>query len=658
MYAQSTGDEVTRLCVPGDSGLRSVLAPMLRFWFRFWLKLYPAMLLPLMLCGCGGNVINYGSLPSSATGGTTTATQHGAIQLAPQYVALGAGQSTQFVATVTGTPQVLWLVNGVAGGSAAVGTISAQGLYTAPTSLVQSGSTVITAELAASPQSNYATSVALLVAPGVVSPTNNPQVASYAIALPAPGTTTIHFGQTAGYGLSTSAQSSPASGGTVSTLVAGMLGSTLYHMTASIVFADGATFVDADHSFTTGTPPHTAPVAVTTTLGGAPQPGVELFDTLRPPETAQAFATDLNGNVIWTYNYNGSPNDLVQPIKLLPDGNFLVQIAYASSLPVQPGGSVPAGALDEVREVDLAGNTVRSVTSAQIASSLLAQGYSLQLGSLHHDVLALPNGHMVLLFSVKKSFTNLPGYPGTTNVLGDLLVDVDQNYKPDWVWNSFDHLDINRHPYLFPDWTHSNALLYSSDDHNLLLSVRHQNWILKIDFEDGTGTGNIVWRLGEGGDFQLQGGTDPTDWFYAQHGPSFFSVNNTGIFQLGVMDNGDDRTLPSGQVSCPVGGPPSPDCYSTAEVYQINESQKTATVLDRYQMMVGATPVYSFFGGNVDLLANTDMQADFCAAPGGSVVQELAGPFGSQNLVWQAITPSANQYRAVRLPSLYPGVQW
>ena len=654
MYAQSTGDEVTRLCVPGDSGLRSVLAPML----KFWLKLYPAMLLPLMLCGCGGNVINYGSLPSSATGGTTTATQHGAIQLAPQYVALGAGQSTQFVATVTGTPQVLWLVNGVAGGSAAVGTISAQGLYTAPTSLVQSGSTVITAELAASPQSNYATSVALLVAPGVVSPTNNPQVASYAIALPAPGTTTIHFGQTAGYGLSTSAQSSPASGGTVSTLVAGMLGSTLYHMTASIVFADGATFVDADHSFTTGTPPHTAPVAVTTTLGGAPQPGVELFDTLRPPETAQAFATDLNGNVIWTYNYNGSPNDLVQPIKLLPDGNFLVQIAYASSLPVQPGGSVPAGALDEVREVDLAGNTVRSVTSAQIASSLLAQGYSLQLGSLHHDVLALPNGHMVLLFSVKKSFTNLPGYPGTTNVLGDLLVDVDQNYKPDWVWNSFDHLDINRHPYLFPDWTHSNALLYSSDDHNLLLSVRHQNWILKIDFEDGTGTGNIVWRLGEGGDFQLQGGTDPTDWFYAQHGPSFFSVNNTGIFQLGVMDNGDDRTLPSGQVSCPVGGPPSPDCYSTAEVYQINESQKTATVLDRYQMMVGATPVYSFFGGNVDLLANTDMQADFCAAPGGSVVQELAGPFGSQNLVWQAITPSANQYRAVRLPSLYPGVQW
>ena len=140
----------------------------------------------------------------------------------------------------------------------------------------------------------------------------------------------------------------------------------------------------------------------------------------------------------------------------------------------------------------------------------------------------------MLLASVYKSFDNLPGYPGTTNVLGDVLIDVDQNFNPDWVWNSFDHLDVNRHPYLFPDWTHSNALLYSADDHNLLLSVRHQNWIVKIDFEDGQGSGNILWRLGAGGDFQLAGGTDPTDWFYAQHGPNYFSTNTTGVFKLCV----------------------------------------------------------------------------------------------------------------------------
>ena len=35
------------------------------------------------------------------------------------------------------------------------------------------------------------------------------------------------------------------------------------------------------------------------------------------------------------------------------------------------------------------------------------------------------------------------------------------------------------------DWTHANGMVYSTDDHNLLLSMRHQNWILKIEFLDG-----------------------------------------------------------------------------------------------------------------------------------------------------------------------------
>ena len=29
----------------------------------------------------------------------------------------------------------------------------------------------------------------------------------------------------------------------------------------------------------------------------------------------------------------------------------------------------------------------------------------------------------------------------------------------------------------FPDWTHTNAVLYSPDDGNLIVSMRHQNWI-------------------------------------------------------------------------------------------------------------------------------------------------------------------------------------
>jgi hypothetical protein len=44
------------------------------------------------------------------------------------------GSTAQFTATVTGetSSAVTWQVNGVNGGSAAVGTISAAGLYTPP----------------------------------------------------------------------------------------------------------------------------------------------------------------------------------------------------------------------------------------------------------------------------------------------------------------------------------------------------------------------------------------------------------------------------------------------------------------------------------------------------------------------------------------------
>jgi hypothetical protein len=53
----------------------------------------------------------------------------------------------------------------------------------------------------------------------------------------------------------------------------------------------------------------------------------------------------------------------------------------------------------------------------------------------------------------------------------------------------FDHLDINRRPYLFPDWTHTNAILYSADDGNLIISIRHQNWLVKVDYANGMGAG-------------------------------------------------------------------------------------------------------------------------------------------------------------------------
>ena len=131
----------------------------------------------------------------------------------------------------------------------------------------------------------------------------------------------------------------------------------------------------------------------------------------------------------------------------------------------------------------------------------------------------------------------------------------------------------------YPDWTHSNALLYSADDGNLLLSIRAQSWIIKIDYANGSGAGDILWKLGEEGAFTLTGGTDPTDWFYAQHGPSFASANTTGKVQLG--GNGNTRLYPDGE-TCTADGQPFCPCSSTGELIEIDETAKIATIVTKF----------------------------------------------------------------------------
>jgi len=427
-----------------------------------------------------------------------------------------------------------------------------------------------------------------------------------------------------------------------------MLATTLYHMQAIVTFADGTQYLDADQTFTTGAIPAAVlkPVmSAATTPGMTPQSGIELLDLI----SNGARATDLAGNIIWYYDGQQVGGTILQPIRPLRNGHFLLVLAPNSAVPLTGPAQTPA-TTDEIREIDLAGNTIQSLNVIDLNTKLVNAGFTLNAQVIHHDIIETPNGHWIVFVNSLQNFTNLTGLPGVTTVLGDAIVDLDTNLNPVWVWNSFDHLDINRHPFSFPDWTHANALLYTSDG-DLLVSLRHQNWIIKIDYKNGRGTGNILWHLGQGGDFTLVNGTDPTDWSYAQHGPAFFGEATAHVFDLGVMDNGDDRAFPSGvtcQGTCP---------YTTIPIYHIDESALTAT-LTFHDIL----SQYSFFGGDVASLANGNVEFDLCSdiiptpQPGASVteVTRVASP----QVVWKMSVAGDNAYRMFRMPSLYPGVQW
>lgn len=487
--------------------------------------------------------------------------------------------------------------------------------------------------------------------------TTNPQVAGYSITLHKAGNVSVEFSTDTSYGFSTSKQHTPATGPLAVTIqVAGMKAGTTYHMRAKMEFDDATTTTDADHTFTTGALPSGLPTfVVTPTSGMTPQPGIELVDPITV-NYQTPFATDLQGNVIWTYAppETHRAGETIYPVKLLPDGNFMCLLGSNSALVVSSPN--PVGIVQAIREFDLTGHTVRQLTISDLNAKLAAAAstnpsFNLTLQVFSHDFTLLPNGHILVIANTVKPYTNLTGYPGTTKVIGDVVVDLDENLSPVWLWNEFDHLDVNRHPMSFPDWTHTNALVYSPDDGNFLVSIRHQHWIVKVDYRNGAGTGNILWKLGQGGDFKLQGATDPTDWFYAQHDVNFVSTNTTGSFRLAVMDNGDNRLFPS-NLTCGATGAPA--CYTTIPVIQVDENAKTASFLF-HQLLPGN--LYSFFAGDTRVQPNTNVEYNLAGVGNTSYVFEVT-PTATPQTVWEMYISNANMYRAFRMPSLYPGVQW
>jgi arylsulfate sulfotransferase len=485
--------------------------------------------------------------------------------------------------------------------------------------------------------------------PGTVSTTNNPLVAQYSIVVPDGGKVKVEFGPDTSYGMDTWTQPAPSGGGPVNIEVAGMRASSTYHMRADIALPGGGEFQDVDHTFQTGAVPadRMPQISVQTPGTLTPNPGVEQLTLVNTSQLTtnplEAVVTDLQANVIWYYDVDptGTTGQFAFPYKIMSNGHILITV-----------WTTKAGTPAVLREIDLAGNTIREMSIPDLNTRLAAAGYNLTLNALHHDFALLPNGHIILLANRHKDFTDLPGYPGTTTVSGDVLVDIDQNWNPVWVWDTFDHLDVNRHPRGLPDWTHGNAVIYSADDGNLLYSSRHQSWVIKIDYEDGNGNGDILWKFGYQGDFTLDSGA-PAAWMYGQHNIRILSPNTTGIFTLGMFDNGYIRVLDNNGDLCGTTGQPA--CYSRVPFFQVDEPTHTAHVAWEDLPLP-----YSRALGSMKLLANGDVEFDEGLLPGNPFdahVMEVTEEASPQT-VWELDVTSQAAYRAYRIPSLYPGVQW
>ena len=282
-------------------------------------------------------------------------------------------------------------------------------------------------------------------------------------------------------------------------IVAGMLPNTTYLMRH--VLDDGT--VSAPLAFTTGSLP-TNLTFPTFTVPQAPAPGTDLTQDMvfhigigDPAGTVDTLATDLTGNVVWYYDpvANDFPS---YATSLVPGGTVLLL----------GGQSIGRRGRDTLREVDLAGDTLRETNINAVNAELAALGQH-SITDFNHDVQLLPNGDTAVLATTPRTI-NVNGTPTTYN--GDMVLVLDQNFQVAWVWDAFNWLNTNRLPTLGEgpgDWLHANSIAWSPADGDLIVSLRSQDWVIKIDYANGTGDGHVVWRLGQGGNFTIDRSPGP-----------------------------------------------------------------------------------------------------------------------------------------------------
>jgi hypothetical protein len=292
-----------------------------------------------------------------------------------------------------------------------------------------------------------------------------------------------------------------------------------------------------------------------------------------------------------------------------------------------------------LNEIDVLGHPIASWYPT--GTGIKKQGIPIETMAMHHGIQALPSGNFLVQGAQTKAIDNY--YTSETDpkaprkrqekVVGDELIEFQPDGKIVWRWNTFDYLDPFRIGYATfdgywnkrgfsntVDWTHSNAHLYNPQDNSILLSLRHQDAVIKID----RASSEIKWIFAaneRGWPVALQkkllkfdSNTRPP---YHQHGLSFTPEGNLLLF-----NNGGYHALPFDPTL-----PPS-QLESRASEYQIDE--KNFTVKEVWSSdIANEAKILSMAMGSTEMLPET---GHILVGFGGLLPQD-----NIQNITWDNI---------------------
>lgn len=403
-------------------------------------------------------------------------------------------------------------------------------------------------------------------------------------------------------------------------------------------------------------------------------PGLTLFDA-SPLEgganDGHLVVVDAEGEVVWYYRQTHS----IQDARRTSDGDFLFINHETGVRRLDP-------ATGEI--VEFSGRTGLEDAPVDDRGRAYAgpDAIPVDTDQMHHEVIELPNGNLMTLSREARTIEGFPddicdegeAFDGSYVIGADTVVEFTTEGSVVAEWPLLDLI----HPleslesirpssfcgsYLDPvypdmearDWTHANAVVLDEARNVVWVSVRHLDQLLAIRYTDDPDgpAGELVWRLGKGGDFTLEEG----EWFLHQHAPQILDDG-----RILVYDNGNHREGTSFE-------DPQRQPYSRAVIYEVDTDHMTARQVWESRLDTPDEPVYAPFVGDADMLegtvlvthgGQTDPPTDDIRGEGVTVWGRIAEvDYDDGDVVFDLRVREERGsgwriYRAERIPTLYP----
>lgn len=271
-------------------------------------------------------------------------------------------------------------------------------------------------------------------------------------------------------------------------------------------------------------------------------------------------AYDVNGDVRWYLT-----DQLSWDISKLNNGRLLLSTERLVNPPYYNTG---------LYEIDLLGKVYKE--------------YSLP-GGYHHDFYELENGNLLIATNYFDNYIR-----GTVE---DLVVEVDR--KTGEIIKTWDLKDIlpknngKSENWTEYDWFHNNSIWYDEKENVIVLSGRHQDAVIAIDYDSG----ELQWVIGDSTNWDEEykkyfftpvAGQDNFEWQWSQH-----SATITPEGYIFLLDNGNNKSKIKEKYV------PASESYTRGVMYDIDTKNMTIKQIWQYGKERGYK-FYSPYISNVD----------------------------------------------------------